>query len=332
MNKNEVFILFDHYKANGEYMDINELRALKDVGIETIQCVLRWERLQPQPGVYDWREIEDRILTHKKAGMKTIVQFPTHHTPHWFPDEWYTWVEPGSFAIYPYDTTQDKIFRGIISPWSYDAQEYKNQVTQEIMDHFIGWDIMPMGCHMIAGESVLINDPVFSNPVEPASFMKRWDTKDFPKVGEERTDIWIKETCIKLSMDMYNILIHNDYNEIWSALHPVCQYLWSGTGVEYINDIYDACLELSPSSINQIWYTFIQHPICFPIFKEQIEKYRLNAYGGAEYCEGLTSTAPKAKELGLKGLLISPLHEFTNHETLQPWMLDRIKGSLAFWG
>jgi hypothetical protein len=331
MNEDEVFILFDIPKVNNEYMNINELHVLKDVGIETIQCVLSWEKLQPQQGIYNWKEIENRILIHKKVGMKTLIQFPAYHTPHWFPDSWYTWIKPGTFAIYPYEITQDTVYRGIISPWNYDAQEYKNQITQEIMDHFIKWDIMPIGCHMLAGESILINNPVFFNPLEVNNFMKRWETKDFPKVGEYRTDIWLKETCIKLSMDMYNILIHNTYSEIWSTLHPVCQYLWPGTGVEYINDIYDACLKLNPSSINQIWYTFIQHPICFPIFKEQITKYKLNAYGGAEYADGLTLTVPKAKELGFQGLIICPLHPFTGYTTIEPWMIDNIKDTLKHW-
>src|SRR4051794_20921220 len=62
----------------------DDLRLMRDLGVRQLRYPVRWHRIEPEPGRYDWRAT-DAVLGHMaEQGMRPIVDL-VHHTsyPRW---------------------------------------------------------------------------------------------------------------------------------------------------------------------------------------------------------------------------------------------------------
>lgn len=318
MDASEHLLLMDLHKANNEMMNEVELKALFDAGIHTAQlCYVYWHKIEPVEGQYNWSELDQRIETLNRIGFKVMPMCYTEPAQY-FSDDYF--VNNGNGPL-----------RGFLSPWNKKAQEASLNFMKTMRDHCNSSMCMVINGCLVMGETPFPHGCNWFDPEALKSFEERWLTLDKPSANEDRTEIWMKETIVNMKLEENKILADTVWNEIWSMIHPeiAVQKGLYGNGCKFIDDIYTAYKrEIPDVQINQIWYTFVQHLRQFETYKRLIAHFNLNAFGGAEYCEGLENNAPQAMRLGFKGLIIHPLHPFTNHETLQQWMIEKIKKSI----
>lgn len=318
MNTSERLLLMDLHKVNNQMMTEDELKALFDAGIHTAQlCYVYWHEIEKEEGQYDWSRTDERIETLNRIGYKVMPMCYTEPAQY-FSDDYY--INDGTNYL-----------RGVLSPWNKNAQQASLNFMKIMTDRYNSSTCMVINGCLVMGETPFSHGRNWYDPEAIKSFQNRWATTDMPVMNENRTETWMKETIVAMKLAENKVLAENQWNEIWSMIHPeiAMQAGLYGNGCNFIDDIYTAYkTEIPNVQINQIWYTFVQHTRQYETYTRLINQYNMNAFGGAEYCEGLEENGPKALRLGFKGLIIHPLHPFTNHETLQPWMIEKIKKSI----
>jgi hypothetical protein len=315
MDTDEYLLLMDLPKCTGEMINLSELGAMRSVGIKTaLVTQSAWSITEPSPnGGIDFGYIDRRVDTLHEAGYKTLIASSTEH-PYWFPLEWYGKMSNNgrlnAFCV-----------------WNTEAQKRYLEYFVKIRDHFNNnTDTLVYDCHVSLGEAIYGLYPAYYNPLAIKSFQDRWQTTDLPTPREPRTDLWLKESYVQMMMDQQSIMVDNHWREIWTSIHPEIanQGDFFTSGVSFIDDIYTEYAKLPGVSIHQIWYTWIQHGGVYPLYRQYKNKFNLQVFGGAEYCEGLSQTVPLAIKEKNRGLIFGPLHPFTGHKQLEVWMLEKI--------
>nr|WP_269205017.1 family 1 glycosylhydrolase [Motilibacter aurantiacus] len=76
----------------------DDVGVLLDAGVRTVRWSLRWHRLEPEPGVFDWAEADETLGHLHEVGIDPIVDL-VHHTsyPGWLSDGF---RDPGFGAAY----------------------------------------------------------------------------------------------------------------------------------------------------------------------------------------------------------------------------------------
>src|SRR4051812_42928649 len=57
----------------------SDLRLMRACHVDTLRYPVRWHRIEPEPGVYDWRHTDEVLGTMHVEGMSPIVDL-LHHT------------------------------------------------------------------------------------------------------------------------------------------------------------------------------------------------------------------------------------------------------------
>jgi beta-glucosidase/6-phospho-beta-glucosidase/beta-galactosidase len=64
-----------------------DLQLVRAAGVRSVRYPIRWHRVQPAPGVFDWRHTDEVLAAHADLGLRPIVDL-VHHTsyPAWLTD------------------------------------------------------------------------------------------------------------------------------------------------------------------------------------------------------------------------------------------------------
>lgn len=305
--------------TRGRPISAEDMQRLADIGVRTAVKYVYWNLVQPKKDVWDWSH-PDRLVTKcLKAGMKAVLSAYVAPVT-WGPDDWYTLLASRAKS-------------GSLSLWCREAQDASDRFLQELRARY-GPEVSIFNAQLTNGETIYHNEPAFYDVHALESYRERFGAKAFPSTTSLETEGWLRDTYVGTLVRQYSILLKGSEDQtIWTALNrAIATYTWLwGNGCKYMDDVYRGYLQAFPeATINQIYYTFFPHgPGIWSQVMSDRRYYNLKIYAGAEYCEGLRNHVPLAVQQGLRGLILAPIHPFTPHEKIEPWMIEDIHWAIG---
>lgn len=306
---------------NGKYITVRELRMLKDAGIETAMYFsLHWDKFEPQPGEFDEDYFSDIIDRYTLAGMKIILPLWTTQSSK-LPPAWYCRQPDGSWPKRGFDREY------IISPWSDDGQAYFNQTLELVKAKYASDKVMIMATGIRDGESVMPSEALYYG--SDALVNWRRNHKHEPNHNVKEALEWIKAGYVNMVYNRQKAL----GGEFWFNWHfrkaSLPSPFW---GCQWVDDYMAAIMELQPEQINHVSFAHWPYEDQPGRVKRFMEKWHSNEWVGAEYCTGLRDgNAQRAKDAGLRGLILAPCHPYTPYTAIEPWMLAEIEKAIRLW-
>ena len=150
--------------------------------------------------------------------------------------------------------------------------------------------------------------------------------------GDPITEEWLRQSVVNAMVRRNKLLIElNGINEVWHAGHHLCNWQYAGSGSPFIRDVLDAYMVQFPNVIiNAIQYTYWYHEVYNykKMLDEDIKKYNMKVWAGAEYCTGLQTYTPQLLKSNIYGFILGILSPLSNFTTVEPWMLNNIRNSI----
>jgi hypothetical protein len=162
----------------------------------------------------------------------------------------------------------------------------------------------------------------------------RRNHKGTPDHQRQETLDWMRDGYTRMVTERQHIL----GDEVWCCWHLRKAALSPCYGVQWIADYMSGFQELTqswtqPPNINHISFSHFPFADMPAAVAEFSRTWGTNEWVGAEYAEGLRSgNAQRARNAGLRGLILAPCHPYTQHTTIEPWMLDEIEKAMKVWG
>ena len=121
---------------------LRDLRQIRDLGFNTVRTWVEWQRVEPQPGVYNFDNLRLLMELAEEVGLRVFIQFYVDSAPDWVgkqnPDAKFkaqdgTLVESQSAPGFctDHDAVRDAVL-GFYTETARVANEY---------DNFYGWDL-----------------------------------------------------------------------------------------------------------------------------------------------------------------------------------------------
>lgn len=333
----EVLIFMDIPQVNGQRVSIDDLKRLRDVGIQTAI----WHGTDyDERKVRGFAYIENYLDRMKQGGMKCIIPI---------------WNKTGNnHPRYYYAHNSDgEIVAGILSPWEEEARNFVNNQLALSIALYADEHCLIISPQCRDGEYVMPQEPAFDDAA-----IDDWNAtghSGLPDITTQETRDWLKASYTQLFMIQQGILIEQPDREIWFMLSHrkarACRPDWDKVpdigmwtddwhqihignhplgwayGCEWIDAYLASWQTLKPNQINHISYNY------FPFGQAYWDKIRydhdtfgMQEWAGAEYGEGLRAGNGRlAIDHGLRGLFIGPTHPYTGHIGIEDWMLEEIK-------
>ena len=316
MRRDDYILLMDSPKADRTRLTEDELKQLVDVGVKTgLYFYTDWNAVEPERGFYDWREHDEALARYNRAGLRTLFMCSTR-PPQWFPDEWYCYKYFG-------------VSRDALSLWNKDAQDYSDNFYRIMRERYTTPTSMVINSQITDGETIYLNEPAYYDPAALKDYERLYGKGARP-VNPNSPEVmsWLEETYIRVLMKQAHILIETPHRELFTMLNPRIGEMgfYPGNGCHMLPTILAHYAEEN-CDITQIYYTWIQWAHLHPYMNQLQAQYNTKVYGGAEYCEGMPTTAPVAAKQGVR-LICSPCHEYTPHLHLEQWQLDNIRQAI----
>lgn len=300
----ERIILFDLPNVAGDYLTPDDLRALRDAGIETVlRSGTEWDRYETFPGKYDSGYFSRIMDQYRQAGMKTILPLWVKQTTI-YTDAWYQQGE------------NHKVGEYILSPWNRAAQDHACEVIQRVKGEHGADDCLIVPTFSRYGESVVPNNANYCDP---------WAEKSWKEYGQKRRMDWLREAYVRLVADQQAICADNPWKEAWFFFHlPKVKY--PNCGVQWFDDYIRALPE--GTTVNHVTFNYFNAR--WEGIAEQIAdlrcKHNTSEWCGAEYCEGLRNgNAERARQADMRGLILAPVMPTGAPAKIEPWMLKEIR-------
>ena len=311
---------YNHIPAEG-------LKQLHDCGVRTVMPFqFIWNEMEPEQGKMDWSYLDNYVNTACKAGMKCILFTATAGYPDWMPDSYFVHTPARG------GTTDYHVNRAALSPWNPEAQQVNNDLNRRIMKRYSSKYCLVVNSQLSVGETVLLNEPAFYDPMAIQSYRQYSDTDEIPNPADAMTNNWLLDSYLKMLVEQQTILAQNEFKEIFVMLHPaIADMGFYGNGCNWIEEILNELTrKIEGVKINHIYYTWIQWHQYWAKMNYWRSRFNENVFGGAEYAEGLPTTTPLAIQNGLRGQIIAPCYPEI-HDNLEPWMLENISRAQAQW-
>lgn len=317
LSDREYILLMDCPTRKQTMMTVDELKAFADCGIQTAYWAGPvWDKYCSD----DFKTFrpfyfEDYLERMRQAGLKCIIPL-WHRQATYYPNDYYV-SNGGGWVI------------GMFSPWNSEAQEKSNRMLKRIRDLYSSPTCLIVCAQADGGERVLQNKPAYYDAYAVRSYNARCGSGK-PTHTTEPGATWLRESYTQLLLDQQRIMVETPHREIWFMLatYKMLIHAISCHGCEWIPDYLKAWQSLNPSSINHIIFNYfgqLKSNELFKIIKQEMDTFGVNEFVGVEYCEGLKAGNGRiAFEQGLRGLFVGPLHPFTKHDHVEPWMLREI--------
>lgn len=309
----------DGGRTSGMNCKLDELKRLRDAGIQTGVKYVYWGKNEPIPGEYTWWDIDEWVERYRQADMKLLLSVYTD-IPMWIHNDWR--------AMNANHQTM-----GSISIWNREAQAASDRYIQALVERYDSDMVLAWNSWITNGETFYHNEPAWFDIGAQQAFREYAGANAVPRAHDEVTERWMKETYINHMVRLQKIFASTPHKEIWTAAHRMIARFHGlyGNGCQWIGDVYDAYQSAIPGCIiNVIQYTY--HPHGVDYLTQMImdtERYGIRVWGGAEYCEGLPVSVPTALRTKARGLILSPIHPFTGHKKVDDWMIGSIQNAIA---
>jgi len=326
------YILVMDFIFEGRPLSYDNLLQIKDAGVKTVTYFTFWDQIEIARGVYDWTILDRAVNDATKAGLKILISDYTKGAA-WCPQDWYC-------ASSPNDLSKIMHWKSL-SIWNKEAQQYTEDFIRLLGSRYISDTVKLYSTQSVAGESYLPFEP--DNPFFDVSAIEDYrrfvnNSNTLPIAyplrspnGDAMTEEWLRESVVKAMVRRNKLLIElNGINEIWHAGHHLCNWQYAGCGSPFIRNVLDAYLEeFTGVIINCIQYTYWYHSAYNykEILTEDIKRYNMNVWAGAEYCTGLETYTPELLKSNIYGFILGILSPLSNITKLEPWMVNNIKNS-----
>jgi hypothetical protein len=296
--RDDEHILLMEDSMGGVY-GLDDLKRLRDAGIQTIIRYPYWKDIETSLGHYEWGKVDDQIDMTRQAGMKCMFAL-YEFAPHFFLDDWY--LKYPDRTIY-----QGSFYDHVISPWSEKGWDYHLAFLGRFCERVCADDVLTFRATIHGGEVMM------------------------PEFAPYRQDGDLLKTFERMIVEEQRIFSH--YNDdLWTCFHHAFDHLpYSGT--VYANYLRNILLDEFPTHNHYcISYTqFRDDVIGEDKNLEDMKTYHLKMFGGSEYAEGLITNTDKAISQGFRGFVTAPLHYYSGHKKLEDWMIEAVQNSLRKW-
>ena len=258
--------------------------------------------------------------------MKTILFTPMHGFPDWFPDDYFvqTRNEEGKNAVQ----------RGVLSPWNWEALAELNAFNALMLKRYSSSRCIVASSQLSCGETVLLNEPAFYDPLAIKSYQQFSDSEDLPSPADNMTNLWLLDSYQKMLVYQQSLMAKNQFKEIFVMLHPAIADMHKlyGNGCNFIEEILsELTRSIEGVKINHIYYTWIQWQAYWGYMSYLRERFNEDVFGGAEYAEGIPITTPHAIRNGLRGQIIAPCYPGIHDNGVEDWMIQYIEAGQKLW-
>jgi hypothetical protein len=345
-------------------LGLDELKRLRDAGVQTTYQLVDWNLWEPQPGVFDWGYVETDLELAQKAGLKTLLVGPDDG-PSGYPAAWY--------AKGPNGVPLERAELGgyiwtCLSPWHAEARDFLLQRYNLFIRNFAQADVLCVRAGQHSGECLLPYEPVEGAIYDAAAiqsyraFAEDLYAGDFTRYRQSNTtgrptawqDIlpaplrlthevpseahctttWLRQTLTAKTLEEQAFYATQPAHEIFGMLQRCWQDLWC-TGNTFASELYIE-LQALPGieTLNVINYSYFDVNASSEYLKglsQQELELGVKLWVGSSFCEGLLANTVEARGLGFRGFLTSPLSLMTAHTVLEDRMVAAFQSSHAQW-
>lgn len=305
----------------------DDLKRLREIGVKTSIEYLGWQDVAREDGSFDWSWIESIVEPLLQADIKVLLGVSWDHGPRWFPKDWYLHDATGNlFTGWCYEY--------VVSPWCPPVVEKLSEFIKAVCDR---WSSEQVLCYRgaIHGGEVMYPEtpdwvPSYFDPWAIQDFQAYYGSQAKPTYPpDEATNAWLYGTSRQMLL-REQAIFYKYRPELWTAMHyafGVQLY----TGNQHQRLLYGDMRKAFPEMDHQT--------ICFTYFEpvQGLDKFREDArngmkiWSGSEYCEGLLQNTDAAIAAGFRGFITGPVHYWTKHKVMEPWMFEAFAISLAKW-
>ena len=318
--RDDEFMLFmDCTMVNGKMITIDELKQLRDAGMQTAVWPETWWDKFIVDGRPNWGYFDAYLERMRQADMKCLIPLWAQQTRR-VPSDWYIKTNSGYIL-------------GALSPWNAFAQARNRELLRLVIKQLTS-DIVQFICGQHENnERVLLNRPAYYDNYALADWHK--EHEGIPDHTTPEGAAWLKASYLRLMTDLMQLFVNTQHHEVWFALswRKAQTPTISCHGCEWIEDYLAAWQAMNPVSINHISYNYFPYGQDYwDLIQAKDKLFKVKEFVGAEYCEGLRDGNGRlAVQQGLRGMIVGPTHGYTKHTQLESWMVDEIKEThLAF--
>jgi len=318
MQDDEYIILMDIAMKTGRMFVLDELKKFFDCGIRTVMwCGPFWDSyLSDDFQTFHPEYIDNYLNKVYKSGMKAIIPLWQKQSTKYTQDYYVRRKEGTVF--------------GMLSPWNPEARRRNNELFVKVRDEYTSDNCIIVNGQAENGERVLLNSAAYYDDCA----VKHWqqDHSGRPESLTETGANWLKKFYTDLLLEQQKLVMEGQHHEIWYMLarYKALKLIQNQHGCNWIDDYLATWKTLNPVCINHINFNYFNYGASwYPVIQKEMDDWGVHEWVGAEYCEGLRSgNGLQAVKNGLRGLILGPCHPFTNHETVEPWMLTEIKKTI----
>ena len=316
IEENEHLLIMDLWDAeymispvNGSKMpvrtlNLDEMRRIRETGARTVVNFVMWADLEKKEGHIEWDSIDKIIERNRKTNFKSLLMV-YDLAAEYFPPEYYVQLKDGTIF-----NDHAKSGWSMLSPWNKQAQTVSNEFITKVMSRYAASDVEFACSFGKEGESLL--PPTSECWYDPAAVESRNRTSSRTIRG------WLTESLTEYFLNTQNLFSVN-----WVMLHRAFDW----TAGNYINHFYPKLKK----PINGIQWTFWPHPSLQSIIQTDIYMHSINTFVGAEWCEGIKHYGNQVPNSILQGLIVGPIHPYSGHKDLEPWMVENMSNYLKMF-
>lgn len=304
-----------------------DYQLLADAGIKTAVMYTNWGLIEREFGKRDWSYLDKAIEDAASAGLKVLLSDYTWGAP-CLPDDWYVASQNGV-----------EKYMNQLSIWNKDAQDYVADFTREMAARYANERVNIFCTQAAYGESYLFHEilNIFYDKAALASFRTYAGAGAVPRPygyrdpsNEPITDAWIGRSIIETMLRRNGLIMElNNRKEIWTSAHHLMVQQGAGNGSKFLRFVLDAYKECWPDALlHGIQYTVWVHGNNFnyrTMLREDITKYGIDYYAGAEYCDGIKRFTAELLASEFRGFIVAPFSILTDYHKLESWMLENIE-------
>lgn len=314
MDTNERYHLGNHPSVA---LSVDNLRRLRDVGVEYVTEYFTWDLAEPEMGRMNWDECDELVGRVAKAGLNCILcgwNVPLQCAP----NDWYA------------KSPEGHVFKEILSYWNEDAQSYARGFYSQLVSRYKSPYVLVAMCEYLTGECCLHNHPSYFDAAAMKDHQERYGVR--PNIQTQDTQEWLCDAVVNHYLDTQSVLV-GQHNEIWEDLQWLIARQSSHNGNSSQPCIEECCRDRWPGANYVLCqYTYFAHGEEYFAYIRDLMKKGITLIVEAQYCDGLTKGSPQwAMQHGASGQIVSPLHPFVDKTKLEDWMVEAIASGARQW-
>ena len=300
-------------------LSLDELKRIKDIGINTVMVQVYWNNVEPNMGGVEWKIADALMEKYIAADLRTIMMTPVL-VPLDAPDDYYFKYEDGTLE------------KAAFSIWNQEAMGRQRKFLEKMVERYTSPDVQIVLGELQGGEFVLPLRAGFYDTSALAQFGGRPDSN----VKDPRTIEWLKESVINHYLYMQEPLA-KQHGEVWDAMHQYIAYWHPTTGDQFQTDLHAAYHSKWPDvEVVLLQYTFMYHASNATYMNHV---YNLKSMGAkviieANYTTGLKESTPLAISKGFSGQICCPLHPWAPggaSDCLTSKQIEELSKSIGLW-